>query len=180
MASPAAPQEYQCDKCEYTSMNKGNFDNHYRYTHVGTICAWPACGVQTMTEERLRRHIKEDHCIKDPNQSGRVRCPWPGCGKDFAGYSGALRCCHFHQYAGAHADDDDDDDDDDSDSSDDPPADAGSVAGSGVDEESNNNADEEEDVVGAREAALQRRFEALEERVAALEQQRTTQEDQGN
>ncbi|KAI0836031.1 hypothetical protein F5Y06DRAFT_299132 [Hypoxylon sp. FL0890] len=101
MAAPCGRdiQEYQCDKCQYKSSKARHLDSHTKYNHIGTVCQWPGCPVQTGTEERLRRHLKEVHCTKEePDASGRILCPWPGCPKDFVHYSGVVRCCYFHTW----------------------------------------------------------------------------------
>ncbi|KAI0116126.1 hypothetical protein F4776DRAFT_310497 [Hypoxylon sp. NC0597] len=45
-----------------TCCNASSFSNHVRYNHIGTIYAWSSYGVRTLTEDRLRVHIREDHC----------------------------------------------------------------------------------------------------------------------
>ncbi|KAI0116180.1 hypothetical protein F4776DRAFT_666503 [Hypoxylon sp. NC0597] len=102
MASTRGLQQQQCDKCDYASTSASNFSNHVRYNHIGTICAWSGCGVQAITEDRLRSHIREDHCsiehVNVDEDSGRLSCPWPGCEKTFTTISGVARCAYFHTY----------------------------------------------------------------------------------
>lgn len=62
--------------CCDASTSASNFSNHVRYNHIGTICAWSGCNVQATTEDRLRVHIRENHCsveqVNVNEDSGRL------------------------------------------------------------------------------------------------------------
>ncbi|OTA90881.1 hypothetical protein M434DRAFT_33235 [Hypoxylon sp. CO27-5] len=100
MSGKTVPQRHQCHACPFDSPSARNMQHHIRYNHIGTVCAWPGCDIQTTTDEELRTHIRGDHCSLEQlgSRNGRLCCPWPGCEKAYTKATAVARCMYFHTY----------------------------------------------------------------------------------
>ncbi|OTA55790.1 hypothetical protein K449DRAFT_438346 [Hypoxylon sp. EC38] len=100
MSGKTVPQQHQCHMCPYNSPSARNMQQHIRYNHIGTVCAWPGCDIQTTTDKELRTHIRSDHCSLEQlgSRNGRLYCPWPGCEKAYTDVPAVARCTYFHTY----------------------------------------------------------------------------------
>ena len=71
----------RCEHCEKTFSSKLRLAVHVHQVHSGEyeppVCQY--CGVTRSGPERLRLHILRKHT----ERLKRVKCPFPGCKKDF-------------------------------------------------------------------------------------------------